>query len=321
MTGLAALGITSIGAMVRRGGGAWATLGNETDLVAAAGAAIPIKLRCYVIADTVADLHDAGIWLDDAGPRIRWQGLKRFGDGSFGGHTAAMHEPFADRDTTGTLRLTEKDAELAAAAVAAGRDVAIHAIGDLACTAVLDLMDDLAPQAGDRSRLRMEHVSVIRRDDVARLARLGIIASVQPPFMGSETGWVEERIGPERMRDTYAFRTLWDAGVTLAGGSDCPVESPDPWSGMALARDRAGLNPAQALTASEAFTMYTAGGAAALGEPEPLAVGSPADLVVVDRDPVEVTPDELRRTEVIATYVDGERVETGGGPPRWPGIR
>lgn len=112
---------------------------------------------------------------------------------------------------------------------------------------------------------------------------------------------------------------MWDAGVTLAGGSDCPVETPDPWSGMALARDRAGIFPAERLTPEEAFALYTAGGAAALGEPEPLAVGSPADLVVVDRDPVAVGPDEVRETQVIATYVDGSAVDISHGSAPWPG--
>jgi predicted amidohydrolase YtcJ len=88
---------------------------------------------------------------------------------------------------------------------------------------------------------------------------------------------------------------------------------------MALARDRAGIHPAEALNATEALALYTDGAAAALGEPAPLAVGSPADLVLVDRDPVTATPDELRETRVLATFVAGESIDISAGPPAWPG--
>ena len=315
---VAAHGITSIGAMVRCGAGAWASLGDETEIVAAAAADIPIKMRCYVVADTPEQFFAAGDLLAEAGSRIRWQGLKRFGDGSFGGHTAAMHEPFGDRDTLGTLRLDETDELMTTTALRAGKDVAIHAIGDLAVSRVLDLMEQVQPIRGN-SRMRIEHVSVIQPSDLARMSSLGIIGSVQPPFMGSETEWLENRVGAHRLPMTYPLRSLLDAGVALAGGSDCPVETPDPWSGMALARDRAGIYPPECLSAGEAFNLYTHGGAAALGEPEPLAVGSPANLVVVDHDPVEVSPDELRETRVIATYVDGQPVDIAAGPGVWPG--
>ncbi len=318
LRGLAARGITSIGAMLRRGEGAWASLGDETEIIAAAGPDIPIKVRGYVIADTPDQLHEGARRLGTAGPRVRWQGLKRFGDGSLGGHTAAMHAPFADRDTTGTLRLGAVDEQMTRETLRAGGDIAIHAIGDRAVTEVIDLMERVTDERG-ASRLRIEHVSVIQPADVARMATLGIVASVQPPFLGSETGWLAGRVGPDRLLLTYALRTMADAGITLAGGSDCPVEKPDPWSGMALARDRAGIRPAESLTAEEAFAMYTVGGATALGEPEPLAAGSPADFAIVDRDPVAASPDELRDTRVLATYVDGAPVDITAGELPWPG--
>lgn len=316
MRGLARHGITSIGAIVRRGSGSWAGLGDETAIVAAAGDAVPIKLRCYVVADNDEQFREAGRLLGDAGPRIRWQGLKRFGDGSFGGHTAAMDEPFSDLDTTGLLRLDETDAEMVGIAIAAGKDVAIHAIGDRAGAAVLDLFERFGAPRSDVI-FRMEHASVLRADDVRRLAALDVVASVQPPFLGSEAGWLAHRVGRERISKTYAFRSMIDAGVTVAGGSDCPVEVPDPWSGMALARDRAGVAPDQSLTAAEALALYTTGAAAALGEPEPLAPGGPADLIAVDRDPVASSPNELRGTEVLATYVDGIAVDLPAASAAW----
>lgn len=320
MRGLAGLGITSIGAMVRCGEGAWASLGNEALIVAEAGADIPIRIGAYVTADDLGQLGEAVAALEEAGPNTTWRGVKRFGDGSLGGHTAAMNEPFADRqDARGLLRLSDLDAEMARAALAAGRQVAIHAIGDRACSAVVDLFETLVSAGVAGNHLRLEHASVMTRPDVARLAATGAIASVQPPFLTSETSWLEKRLGADRLPLTYAFRSLEEAGVTIAGGSDCPVESPDPWAGMAAARDRAGIVPAESLSAERALALYTTGGATALGEAEPLAAGSPADFVVVDRDPVLASPAELRATVVIDTYVGGEAVEVDTSRSVWVG--
>jgi predicted amidohydrolase YtcJ len=252
------------------------------------------------------------------GSRLRWAGLKRFADGSLGGHTAAMHEPFSDDpDENGMLRLTAVEEELARASLEMGGTVAIHAIGDLACTRVLDLFEKLVGEGIAGHRLRLEHASVLTAGDIGRLARLGVIASVQPAFMASETRWLEKRVGPDRLLRTYPLGSLESAGVALAGGSDCPVEPPDPWAGIALARDRAGIVPAEALSAESAFRLFTSGGALALGEPEPLAAGSPADFLIVDRDPVTSTPDEVRATKVIDTWIGGEPVAVDRSIPTW----
>jgi len=317
MRGLAQLGITSVGAMIRSGDGAWAHLGDEAAIVAAAAADIPIRVNAFVTADSPATLETAAAALDGAGELIRWAGVKRFGDGSFGSHTAAMLEPFADSPgNRGTLRLNEADKAMARIAVAAGRRVAIHAIGDAAAARVLELFEQLVNEGARPDRLRMEHASVMRAGDIARMGRLGLVASVQPAFLGSEAEWIENRVGSERLERTYAFASLLAAGVLVVGGSDSPVEAPDPWEAMALCRDRAGVVPAEAVTPEQALAMYTTDAARALGEPEPLAVGSPADLVIVDRDPIASTPDELRATEVMDTYVAGNRVDaTGTG--RW----
>lgn len=319
MRGLAGLGLTSIGGMVGCGDGPWATLGDETEVLAAAARRLPIKIHAMVIASSPAQLAEKATLLGRAGGKLSWLGLKRFADGSFGGHTAAMHEPFTDRaGATGTLRLTDEDRNLAKAAIDLGGTVAIHAIGDRACTAVIDLFEELRPHVDDPTRLRLEHASVLTRTDIGRLADLGIVASVQPAFIGSETTWLETRVG-SRLDRTYAFASLERAGVTLAGGSDCPVEPPHPLLGMALARDRAGIFPAEGLSPERALAMFTDGAAAALGEPHPLAVGSPADLVVLDRDPVTSTPDEVRTTTVLETFVNGTPVEVDRSLPVWPG--
>jgi len=320
MRGLAGLGITGIGAIVGMGDGNWADLGDETKLVAEAAADIPIKLNCFVIAETEPQLEEAAERLRDAGHRIRWVGLKAFSDGSLGGHTAAMHQPFTDRpDELGTVRL---DPEWAFAMARHTRDmggrVAIHAIGDRANAMVLDVMERLIADATDPAMLRIEHASVLGPDEIRRFADSGVTASVQPAFLASETGWLEKRVG-DRIRTTYPFRTLLEAGVPLAGGSDCPVEPPHPLWGMATARDRSGIVPAEGLGAEDALALFTHWAAEAVGEPEPLAEGSPADLVVLDMDPVVASPDALRIGGVVATYVDGDVIDVPDNGLVWQG--
>jgi predicted amidohydrolase YtcJ len=319
MRGLAGLGLTSIGAMTRTGDGPWATLGNEAEILVGASADLPIRTHSYLIAGTSEELRAYAAEID-SGNRglLRWAGLKRFGDGSLGGHTAAMHEPFTDQPgESGTLRITDLDEALARTCLAMGGTVAIHAIGDLANTAVIDIFEKFVGEGAAGERLRLEHASVLTLTDIDRLARLGVIVSVQPAFMASETEWLEKRVGGDRMARTYPLASLESAGVALAGGSDCPVEPPDPWAGMALARDRAGIVPAEGLSAESAFRLFTSGSAAALGEAEPLVVGSPADYLVIDRDPVIATPDEVRAVEVIRTAISGRPVEVDRTKPTW----
>ena len=318
MTGLAGLGLTSIGAMLGLGNGPWASLGDEVALVVAAGRDLPIRLHGYVIARTPAQLEDAAERLSDAGPNVRWAGVKLFADGSLGGHTAAMCTGYHDApESLGMLRLSDHDVALAAASLDMGGDVAIHAIGDRACHEVLDVFEGFVAGGIDPRRLRLEHASVLRADDLARVADLGVVASVQPAFLASETTWLERRVGPERLPLTYPLRSLTDAGAHLAGGSDCPVEPPHPLWGMAVARDRAGIWPTEGLDPHEALALFTTGAAAALGEAPPMMVGGPADLVVLDVDPLAATPDELRVAGVEATYVGGAEVLVDRERPVW----
>lgn len=314
---LAAAGITSIGAILRTGAGAWASLGNELETAIAIADRMPIKVGCYIIEESPAQVATTKATVDAVPGRLRWLGIKRFGDGSFGGHTAAMHDPFVDVATTGTMRLADVDRAISEASLALGGGAAIHAIGDAACAAVIDMFEELIAAGADPGKLRIEHASVLTAADMGRLGSSGAIAVVQPPFLGSEAEWLGNRLGTERLDRTYAFATLEAAGVTLAGSSDSPVEAPDPWAGMALARDRAGMVPGQSLSADRALAMYTTGAALALGEPVPLAIGGPADFIVVDRDPVAVTPDEVKETEVLATYVDGIEVRVDRDRPLW----
>ena len=286
-------------------------LPTRADLDRATGAMPPLVHR-----HCGDDLPEARRRIERAGPRLRWAGVKIFADGSLGGHTAAMDAPFSDAlGETGTLRLTPDDLELANASLHAGGMVAIHAIGDRANTTVLNPFETIIEMGAPPGRLRLEHASVLNPADVERIGRTGIVTSVQPAFLGSEVDWLEDRVGPDRLPFTYPLRSLQRAGATLAGGSDCPVESPNPFAGMALAIDRAGIVVEEGLEPAAALGLFTQ--ATALQEPAPLATGSPADLIVVDRNPVEVTPDELRQTRVLGTFVDGVEVEVERTRPYW----
>ncbi len=317
--GLAATGLVGVGAMLSVGGGIWAGAGSELDVAIDAAGGLPVTYDVMVIARTPADLESAADRVAAAGSRLRWLGVKMFSDGSFGGHTAAMHEGFSDLpEERGTDRLDPEWAlEMARTSLRLGGNVAIHAIGDRANGTVLDLMETLIDEGADPSDLRIEHASVLTPGDIERFGRISITASVQPAFLASETEWLEKRMGPERLLRTYPLRSLRDAGTPLAGGSDSPVEPPHPLWGMAAARDRCGIVPAEGLAADEALALFTSGAAAAVRRDAGLEPGTEASLTVLDVDPVEATPDELRSASVLAAFVEGDEIDIDA--PAWAG--
>jgi predicted amidohydrolase YtcJ len=241
-------------------------------------------------------------------------GVKLFLDGTLGGRSACLHRPYADSPhENGWLTI---DPAVAAARMEAihlaGLQVCVHAIGDAANSVALDLFADLLARhpvgAGDGPRHRIEHASVLDEAAAQRFAELGVVAVVQPPFLTSEASWLADRVGPERSPRTYAFRTLLDAGVVLAGSSDAPLESPDVLAGISAAVTRHGFEPSQALTAAEAVAMYTRGGAIAQQREHlagSLTEGHRADLVMLSGDPTTVPSDRIADTEVCLTVIGG----------------
>lgn len=318
---LASLGLTSLGAMAAVGRGSSCEYDSEVDLLIEASASLAIPMAVMVQTMSPDDLRSAADRIRTAGRRVSFLGVKMFADGSLGGHTAAMKEPFTDRPSErGTTRLDSDVAfEVGRASLDLGGVVAIHAIGDAANASVLDIFGRLLDAGADPRRLRVEHASVLDDDDLERMATMGIVASVQPAFLASEGDWLERRVGPDRLTRTYPFASMRSAGITLAGGSDCPVEPPHPLWGLAAAVDRGGLVPAEALTIDQAVEMFTAGGAAALQRPAPLEIGSRADLTIVDGDVAAMTPAALRSADVVGTIVEGETVPPPDGDLVWPG--
>jgi predicted amidohydrolase YtcJ len=252
------MGIGSVTGIISMGDAIWCGVEDELETLARLAPDLPVDIDILVITHDPADLETARRRIEQAGGRLRFHGWKDFSDGSLGGHTAAMYQPFSDRpDTVGTDRLDHaKAVEMGLASFSLGGVVAIHAIGDRANDLVLDVMEDLLGEGVDPAALRVEHASVLTPATIERMARLGVTASVQPAFLASEETWVEKRLGADRMSRVYPFRSLLEAGVPLLGGSDSPVELPHPETGINAAVDRHGINPAEALTRNQAESLF-----------------------------------------------------------------
>ncbi|HVS64210.1 MAG TPA: amidohydrolase [Thermoanaerobaculia bacterium] len=253
---------------------------------------------------------------------LRIGGLKGFVDGSLGSHTAAFFEPFTDApEDRGLLVNSHQDLKSwIEGADAAGLHVIVHAIGDRANADLLDLYEGAITANGPRERrFRIEHAQHLRSAELPRFAELGVIASMQPYHAIDDGSWAERVIGPERSRTTYAFRSLIDAGATLAFGSDWFVAPPIPAAGMYAAitrRTLAGAHPQgwvpeQKISLTESLIAYTRNGAYASfeeGIKGTLAPGMLADLVLFERDLRVLDPVELEDARVLLTMVGGRIV-------------
>ena len=253
---------------------------------------------------------------------VKIGGLKGYVDGSAGSRTAYFFEPYADSaGYAGLMQYAEPDLRSwVGNGDSAGLQVTVHAIGDRANAIILDIYDSVARVHGARDRrFRVEHAQHLRPQDIPRFGRLGVIASMQPYHAIDDGRWVEGRIGPVRIKTTYAFRTLLGTGAKLGFGSDWTVAPLDPILGIYAAVTRRTLDgknpngwvPEQKITLGEALRAYTEGNAYATfneGKWGTLAPGYYADLVVVDRNLFTVPPDSLDRARVSYTIVGGKVV-------------
>ena len=258
LAGLRRMGIGSITAMVSAGSSFWCGVDDEVGALLRIAPDLPIDIDCLIIAGEPGELVGAKARLDTAEGPLRWVGYKDFTDGSFGGHTAAMYEPFTDKPTTRGMERFDHDhiVEMGNTSAGLGGQVAIHAIGDRANDLALDIHEELLSDGADPAKLRVEHASTLTNPTIERMAAMGVTASVQPAFLASEEGWLIKRLGEERMTRAYPFKSLMEAGVPLLGGSDSPVELPDPETGISAAVDRHGINPEQALTREQAEAIF-----------------------------------------------------------------
>jgi len=201
----------------------------------------------------------------------------------------------------------------------AGFQIATHAIGDAANAQIISVYEALSKKYGRDRRWRIEHFQIVDPVDIPRLAPAGIIASMQPTHQTSDRLMAEARLGPNRLAGAYAWQTVLKSGARLAFGTDFPVESPNPFPGLAAGINRQDMNgqppggwiPSQRLTLGEALHAYTRGAAYAgfaedkIGSLEP---GKYADFVLVDRDLTAIDPISLGKTEVLETWIAGKKV-------------
>jgi predicted amidohydrolase YtcJ len=258
--------------------------------------------------------------------------LKGFMDGSLGGHTAALLEPYAD--DPGQSGLPQYDAaklnEMAKERVLAGFQLGFHAIGDRGVQMALDAFAEAekaakeakvkAANGGDDYRLRVEHAQVTTPAQIARFKELKVIASMQPSHLLTDMRWAQDRLGPKRAATSYAWAGFLNKGVTLAFGTDYPVEPVTPFRGLYAAVTRKSENgkqeyfPEQKLTMDQAIAAYTTGAAFAEFEEKEkgkLAPGMLADFVVLDRDVTAASSEKELATKVLRTVVGGKTVYQG----------
>lgn len=284
-----------------------------------------LTLRLYVMVDGLGEAFDyfckQGPLLEYGG-RLTVRSVKFYIDGALGSRGAALLADYSDDPgNRGLLRYEpEVFTEMVQRAMQCGFQVNTHAIGDRGLRVVLDAYEKaLQTLSRTGGRHRVEHAQVVAPEDFVRFAKLGLIASMQPTHATSDMYWAEDRLGPERVRGAYAWRTFLEHGVRLAFGSDFPVESANPLLGFyaAITRQDAtgwpegGWYPAQRLTREEALRAFTLDAAYAAFQEHVLGSLTPgkyADFVVLSQDIMTIPSQQILQTRVLATFFEGRCV-------------
>jgi predicted amidohydrolase YtcJ len=246
--------------------------------------------------------------------------MKLWLDGTLGARTAALREPYTDDPgNTGMLLYDDETLEkMVLKAHENGMQICLHAIGDAALDQALTVYEKIFEQTGLPLRHRIIHCQIGDEVLYKRMARIGVTGDIQFSFTASDWSIVTPRLGAERAKAAYAWKSLMDAGIPLTGGSDSPVEIPNPFIGLQAAVTRKdlngnpseGFNPEQALSLREAVTIHTVGSAAAAGEAHEkgtLEHGKFADFIVLSRDPYVTPVDKIAEVKVLAVWVSGKQ--------------
>lgn len=284
---------------------------------------LPIRIYAMLsVLDPANDAHLAAGPLVDPEHLLDIRSVKISADGALGSRGAALFEDYSDRPGQRGLLLVD-DEQLkhhVARSMTAGFQVNIHAIGDRANARVLDYFEAMIGKYGSRAlRHRNEHAQVLRLQDIPRFAELGVIASIQPTHATSDKNMAGDRLGEQRLAGAYAWKSLLESGARLAGGSDFPVESANPFFGLSAAVTRQDKNgrppggwlPGQKLSREQALSLFTEWAAWAAhqeGVIGRLLPGHAADFILVRDDYFEVEEAQIRNNEVLATFVAGRQV-------------
>lgn len=297
---------------------------------------LPIRVYATVSPDAapLAAFFAKGARVGGGTEFLTVRAIKAYADGALGSRGAALFNDYSDEPGKRGLLVTapERLDEVARQAHEHGWQLWIHAIGDRGNRIALDALRKAAPVSGSSKpadRPRIEHAQVIAPDDVPRFGREGVIASMQPTHATSDMPWAEARVGPERIRGAYAWRSLKNAGSRLAGGSDFPVESENPLLGFYAAVTRqdlagnppGGWRPSEKLTRKEALALFTSDAAWAVFEEDTrgtIAPGRAADLTVFTRDPMTASEKTIPGIPVVLTVVGGRVAYSRPGTAPWP---
>ncbi len=301
--------------------------GNDADLYQALADRGELKVRIYGMNPIARweSLAKKGIHANFGSPMVRVGGLKGFADGSLGSSTAYMFDAFSDDPkNTGLLgdQMFPEGVMLqrALGADAAGLQVMIHAIGDRANFEILEIYKKVAEKNGPHDRrFRIEHAQHLRMSDIKRFGEQGVVASMQPYHAIDDGRWCDGRIGDERAKGTYAFRSLLDSKAILAFGTDWTVAPLDPMLTIYAAVTRRTLDdkhpngwvPEQKISVEEAVRAYTLGSAYAEFQDKvkgTITAGKYADLVMLDKNIFEINPNDIPTAKVAMTIVDGKIV-------------
>jgi predicted amidohydrolase YtcJ len=278
---------------------------------------LPVRVRMQLPFERLETYAEAGLRTGFGDEYLSLGAVKLFSDGSLGARTAALLAPYEDEPTSsGELiyapdELTRRVQQV----YRSGFQVCVHAIGDRALEVTLAAMAAARETEGAPVLPpRVEHASLVNPALVQEMLRVGAGAAVQPQFAHSDY-WTPDRLGRERTRGAYAWRTLLEAGVPLAGSTDCPVEALDAPAAIAAAVHRPEWSREEALSVAEAVRMFSEGSYALGGFPAPegprtgrLEAGQFADFVVLAEDPRRVPPAELAQVPVVMTVVGGQVV-------------
>jgi predicted amidohydrolase YtcJ len=311
---LLSYGVTGVGSM--------STGLADWNAMRRAGEAGNLQVRLMVYADELKLLpqvpHPTD-WL--YGDRLRMVGIKFYADGALGSRGAWLKKPYADKPETSGLQFhsAAEMLKLADTAASNGFQIATHAIGDAANAQVISVYEQMSKKYGTNRRWRIEHFQIVDPVDIPRLKPAGIIASMQPTHQTSDRLMAEKRLGPDRLAGAYAWQTVEKLGIPLAFGTDFPVESANPFPGLAAGISRqdmegqppGGWIPSERLTFAQALGAYTRGSAyAGFAEDRigSLEAGKWADFVLIDRDPTKIDAQALARTQVLQTWIAGKKV-------------
>ncbi len=278
-----------------------------------------LPVRVYVSFD---EFPPFGMKSGFGNEMVKYGFYKIYSDGSLGSRAAKLFEPYSDMpEKTGVLNYTQEQiTEMVREAYGKDLQIAIHAIGDKGLDIALKAIEEVYyANPKPNQRFRIIHVMVVNKDLIERMKKLPMVLDIQPKFVSSNVKWSEERLGKERAKLAYPWRTLLNEGFIITGSSDCPVEPYNPFLGIYGIVTRKDLEgypeqgwyAEQRVTVYEAIEMYTKNAAYASFEEDlkgTISTGKLADFIILDRNPFDIAPDELKSVKVERTFLGGKEV-------------